>query len=115
MSGRIIGKFRVHDAAGGMAHVATFHGEHFSGDRDGGDLKIYAHRDEHGMPVKRFSEEGTSGIRSSVGLNDARPDPRAPATDAENPAGPRTIADLQRIHDQHFAQRRGRPPRNVMA
>jgi hypothetical protein len=32
----------------GMAHVATFHGEHFSGDPDGGDLKIYSHLDEHG-------------------------------------------------------------------
>ena len=111
MSGRFVGRFavidgpgrthtRVHDAAG-MTRIATFPGEHYSAERDGGELHIYAHHDEHGQPAKRFGrEEGTTGIRSSAGSSLV--DTRA-GRHAENPRGPQSIADLRRIHDAYFA------------
>jgi hypothetical protein len=79
--------------------VATFPGEHYSAEHEEGNLHVYAHTDEHGIPARRFgAEQGTSGIRSTAG--DARPG-RVPH--AESPLAPRTPADLRRIHEQHFA------------
>jgi len=113
MSERYIGRFAVIDGPGrrhtpvsdeaGMTRIATFPGEHYSAERDGGELHIYAHHDEHGQPAKRFgTEEGTSGIRSSAGASlDARRVPHAESTLA-----PKTPGDLQRIHDAYFAELR---------
>jgi hypothetical protein len=117
MSGRYIGRYLVHDtpsrmsdAVGGMTHIASFHGEHMTAERDGGDLKVYSHHDEHGQPVQRFgNEEGTSGIKSNAGVGDARPNPRGGVVShAENASAPRTIADLQKMHQRYFDKLAGR-------
>jgi hypothetical protein len=75
-----------------MHHVATFHGEHFSSDRDGGDLRVFSHTDDNGMPVTRFVEEGTSGIRSSA----------AAGTDAISTL---SLDELNSLHREHYGRR----------
>ena len=119
-NGRFIGRYVVRDAPQrmsdtqqpGIAKMATFYGGHVHAEHDGDEMHVFGSFSEMGQPSKRFgAEEGTSGIRSTAG--DARSN--AAPTHAESPAGPKTIADLQKIHDQYFAERRGRPVRVVAA
>jgi hypothetical protein len=48
-------------------HVASYHGQHYSAERDGDKLNIYAHHDEHGQPAV----ENTMGSMGST--NDRHP------------------------------------------
>jgi hypothetical protein len=70
-------------------------------------MHVFGSYSEMGQPSKRFGEEeGTSGITSNAGVGDARPNPREAVVHAENASGPKTIADLQKMHDQYFAAMR---------
>jgi hypothetical protein len=100
MTLRFIGRFHVHDAPMRMSaqdearktRVATFPGEHYSAEHEDGQLHVYAHHDEHGLPARRFgAEQGTSGIRSTIGDADRR--------------SVRTLAELNQVNAQFYARR----------
>jgi hypothetical protein len=95
---RHVGHFSVMDGAprrvgdtATMTHIGTLHGDHFSAERDGRDLKLFSNHDEYGAPAQREfpSEEGTSGIRSTAG--------------AGLDAAPESLAELNAMHRRHHA------------
>lgn len=82
--GRFVGRFQMADGAmrrlptpprdnATMTHIGTLHGDHFSAERDGRELKLYSTTGDYGQPAQReMATEGTSGIRTTAG--DARRD-----------------------------------------
>jgi hypothetical protein len=51
-----------------MTHIGTPHGDHFSAERDGHELKLYSTTGDYGEPATReMAVDGTSGIRTSAG------------------------------------------------
>jgi hypothetical protein len=98
-----IGRFACHDTGRHRriddtalrTHPATYHGGHFSAEKDGEELKIFSHHDEHGQPAREnpiSHEEGRIGIRSSA----------ASGIDAICDV---TLDELNAMHREHYGRR----------